>query len=347
MCFTSLPLLASTPSVSPRIIGGITTQNDEIPWQVYLNISFPNDGTYVCGGVLVAQDVVLTAAHCLQNGGTRASADNIKVWAGINSIFSTTSSNAISVTAALQNSSYNASRFSNDIAILKLAQPAPANAKPILIATSDQQRRANSEFSNGYNAGGTSPENLLVSGWGSTSATGSSSATNLQQTLLTGVPDNTCSAQWGSGVNDSEADIFVCAITPSPSVVRDSCFGDSGGPLVWQDPQRAGDADFGLRLVGLVSFGDGCASSLPGVYTEVQGFVSWINQQTNNSLTKVATPTLSFNPFERDYSDAGKGVAPNNDTAPSSDGGSGGAMGYISMVSLVLVALFKRRRLYS
>nr|WP_241148869.1 serine protease [Photobacterium sanguinicancri] len=214
--------------------------------------------------MLVAQDVVLTAAHCLQNGGLTANAADVKVWAGISSVFSASSRNVLSVSRRTINNSYNASRFSNDIAVLSLATPAPDSAKPILIANQDQIDRANTEFQTSYTQGGNNPANLLVSGWGSTSVNGSSGSSDLQQTLLTGVPDNTCNNQWGSGVTSGEANIFVCAISPSPLVVRDSCFGDSGGPLVWQDPLRASDSDFGLRLLGLVSFGDGCASSLPG-----------------------------------------------------------------------------------
>ncbi|MEZ8093384.1 serine protease [Photobacterium swingsii] len=342
LCYISLPVFASSPVASPRIIGGVTSQNDELPWQVYLNISFPNDGTYVCGGVLVAQDVVLTAAHCLQNGGLIADAADIKVWGGISSIFSATSRNALSVSSRIINTNYNASRFSNDIAVLKLRSPAPDSAKPILIATQDQQERADLAFRTNYTQGGNNPANLLVSGWGSTSVNGSSGSSSLQQTLLTGVPDNICSNQWGAGVTDGEANIFVCAISPSPLVVRDSCFGDSGGPLVWQDPLRASDPDFGLRLLGLVSFGDGCASSLPGVYTEVLPFVGWINGLTANSLLAVSTPALSIDPFAKDYSNAGTDIAvPSTDNISGSDGG--GSVGILVILGLFSLAMKRSR----
>jgi hypothetical protein len=52
----------------------------------------------------------------------------------------------------------------------------------------------------------------------------------------------------------------------------DSCKGDSGGPLVW----RAGD---GPVLVGVVSWGDGCACELRyGVYTQVASYTDWIGK---------------------------------------------------------------------
>jgi hypothetical protein len=63
--------------------------------------------------------------------------------------------------------------------------------------------------------------------------------------------------------NEADARVMVCAIgvTDRGSVV-DSCQGDSGGPLVAGEGPAA-------RLVGVVSWGDKCASRFPGVYTRV------------------------------------------------------------------------------
>lgn len=50
----------------------------------------------------------------------------------------------------------------------------------------------------------------------------------------------------------------------------DTCSGDSGGPLICN-----------LKLVGLVSYGYGCAAGVPGVYTDVWHYRNWIKE--NNS----------------------------------------------------------------
>merc|ERR1711934_321341 len=49
----------------------------------------------------------------------------------------------------------------------------------------------------------------------------------------------------------------------------DTCQGDSGGPLTVPENGK-------YTLVGVVSYGWGCASSTPGIYARVQGFLPWI-----------------------------------------------------------------------
>ena len=57
---------------------------------------------------------------------------------------------------------------------------------------------------------------------------------------------------------------------------KDACQGDSGGPLV----TKATGVDAGYSLIGVVSWGNGCASpNFYGVYTEVSYYLSWIAQQ--------------------------------------------------------------------
>lgn len=59
---------------------------------------------------------------------------------------------------------------------------------------------------------------------------------------------------------------------------KDSCQGDSGGPLV----SRATGGDSAYSLIGIVSWGRGCAlADFPGVYTEVSNYLDWIAQQYN------------------------------------------------------------------
>lgn len=334
------------PVSQARIIGGIETAPNELPWQAYLNMTFrDSEGarTFICGGVVISPVTVITAAHCMRNGQSLVAPEDVEVWAGITSIFSATSASAVRVESIVIHPNYNSTRFSNDIAVLKLAETLPDSARPIQLATSGEQAAADLEFANGWVDNAERVANLLVSGWGSTSVGDSSSgSTRLRQTLLSGVPDSRCDGMWGSSVTANDYSIYVCAGSTAPELARDSCFGDSGGPLVWQNPQAAGDSDFGLRLVGLVSFGEGCAGRLPGVYTQVATYRNWLTSEVGGSLFTQVTPEFSRNPFTADYSGAGQGIPIAQPVASGGGSSGGGTMSIWVLCGLMVLACRRR-----
>src|SRR5215510_13902387 len=61
-----------------RIIGGEKTEIQQHPWQVALIITRP-EGSYLCGGSIIAQQWVLTAAHCFRKSDVPSA---VKVKAG-------------------------------------------------------------------------------------------------------------------------------------------------------------------------------------------------------------------------------------------------------------------------
>ena len=76
---------------------------------------------------------------------------------------------------------------------------------------------------------------------------------------------------------------MVCASAPN----KDACQGDSGGPLL--EPITN-------NIVGIVSFGDGCAKiNKPGVYTRVSAAVDFIDQGicTYSSVPPSSCKTMS------------------------------------------------------
>jgi hypothetical protein len=85
------------------------------------------------------------------------------------------------------------------------------------------------------------------------------------------VDSKTCDKMHGN--NDEISDDMICAATKN----GDSCSGDSGGPLIIKSSNNYTED----RLVGLVSWGRGCANeNFPGVYARISYFYDWIVETT-------------------------------------------------------------------
>ena len=230
---------------TPRIVGGSATTIAEWPWQAAIVLdhdAFPGDDfqRQFCGGSVIAASFVLSAAHCFAG----VPAAEVEAVTGRTQL-TDGAGQRVDVTAISAHPNYNPITFENDLAVLRLAQP--TSQTPILLAGSAERGI--------WDAG----DEAWVTGWGATTQGGV--GTNiLREALVPIVSDSTCGQP---GVYGSEffAATMVCAGFLAGGV--DSCQGDSGGPLV----SPLGDE---WRLVGIVSWGDGCAQpNAPGVYTRI------------------------------------------------------------------------------
>ena len=239
-----------------RIKNGQPATAGQFPWTVALlqPDARPGDTAYsdqICGGTLVAADVVVTAAHCVVS----AQPADLQVLAGVGALSTTTRDDAHRHAVAsiamhpLEDVEDEETRY--DAAVLRLATPVPG-AKPVEGLT---------VRSAGAVAGG---DPLTVSGWGRIE--NDSYPSQLRYADIPSVSDTACPGAWGA---DFSADDMLCALKASPTVV-DACDGDSGGPLVTQPADRT--SAVGVTLVGIVSWGsaDCDDASEPGVYTRVQ-----------------------------------------------------------------------------
>ena len=267
----SLGTAASAQEASPRIIGGDDASQNEWPWMVQVNVRFRDTGSGgLCGGILLSQDWVVTAAHCLVSDlGNVVSRNDVEVLVGSVSLDGGTSYNIDGFGIP---GNYNPDNFNNDIAILRLANAGPALSNWPSIVGSDQLTELElAPFAQ-------RDEALTATGWGVTSRNQvePQPADRLQEVALDYIQTGSCKNAWGNGFNTAT---MVCAAELNPVQGRDqdTCSGDSGGPLFIGD-------DIDPYVIGLTSFGQPqCADNLPTVYTSVLSQVSFVEEVTTEA----------------------------------------------------------------
>ncbi|OKH97416.1 trypsin [Streptomyces sp. CB02923] len=228
---------APTPPPGQQIIGGPPAAQGEFPFMVRLSMG--------CGGSLIREDVVLTAAHCVDASGPDTS---ITVTAGAVDL---QNPKAVKVKSAevAQAPGYNGK--GKDWALIKLATPIK-NQETLHLAEDDTFDRGT----------------FTIAGWGA-SREGGAQQRYLRKAKVPFVNMTACKQAYGDLLTPGEE---LCAGFVAEGGV-DTCQGDSGGPMF----RRDGDGDW--VQVGITSWGEGCARpGKPGVYTKVSAFSAQIEK---------------------------------------------------------------------
>merc|ERR1712080_360267 len=232
-----------------KIVGGWEVTAHELPYQAGFTRS---SGSFFCGGTIIREDTVLTAAYCTSG----MSASGISITLGDHQR-NQANSNRITrqCTQIIQHNNYQPLTINNDISLLKMSS----------ISFNDYMRPAcQPQWSNSdlYVA-----LDAVISGWRSTRS-GGSVTQELRAVCAPFITKNQCRNSGYSSASITEA--MLCAGDVANGGV-DACQGDSGGPLCYKRSGR-------MEIVGIVSWGSGCAqANYPGVYADVPYFQSWIS----------------------------------------------------------------------
>ncbi|XP_064458616.1 uncharacterized protein LOC135368969 [Ornithodoros turicata] len=246
-------LKAIGPAVS-FVIGGAKADYNTWPWMA--SILRGSELKFLCGGFLINDRYVLSAAHCFQG---QRSTQTYGVRLGQ---IRYDEGPVYKVERFVVHEDYVRRQYYNDIALIRLAEPVPlALIRPVCLPTPVMAR-----------------QNLIgreatVLGWGDTMFGGPRSDTLQEVNGLPIVDVRKCNESYsklrGNPFSRGITKEFICAGLMQGG--KDACQGDSGGPLMLEHEGR-------WTAVGIVSFGYRCGEpGFPGVYTRISRHLRWID----------------------------------------------------------------------
>ncbi|XP_023289826.1 uncharacterized protein LOC105698698 [Orussus abietinus] len=249
-----------------RIVGGGSSSVGSWPWQVALY----KEGDYQCGGALIDDRWIVSAAHCFYR--TQNEHWVARIGTTRRGNFPSPHEQILRLDHVSLHPDYVDNGFINDVALLRLERPVTFSdyVRPVCLPEVEPKTGAV----------------CTVTGWGQLFEIGRIFPDTLQEVDLPMISTEECRRKTLFLPLYRITSGMVCAGLKDGG--RDACLGDSGGPLVCPGQDNR------YTLQGITSNGYGCARpGRPGVYTKVFHYLPWIRRVTAEAEEKLAPSTSS------------------------------------------------------
>ncbi|XP_043562363.1 prothrombin [Chiloscyllium plagiosum] len=262
-------------SIKGRIVHGSNAEVGSAPWQVMLFRKRPQQ--MLCGGSLVSDQWVITAAHCvLYPPWDKNFTENdvvVRLGKHKRAGYETDTEKVVAIDKIIVHRNYEwQTNLNRDIALLHLKKPIVFTQyiSPVCLPTKELTRRLLQKQHLGR-----------ITGWGNLQETFVNTATSLPEVLqmiqLPIISQQHCTLSTSIQVTKN---MFCAGFPPGASQRGDACEGDSGGPFVMKNPNNRR-----WYLMGIVSWGEGCdRDGKYGFYTHVFRFRKWLEKAIQTKI---------------------------------------------------------------
>jgi len=241
------------PDPFSRIVGGEEATPHSFPWMAALFV----DEKWFCGGTLISDEWVLTAAHCAKD------ASSMRVMLGAHNVREASEEGRIEVitTDFFTHPDYSQITLHNDLALVHLPSSLnfTENIRPICLPAHSE---AGTAWAN---------EDAIASGWGKPSDAADSISPELRWVATNTIGNLLCALEFPTIINKN----IICI---SGKDGKSTCNGDSGGPLYLFNLETST-----YKQIGITSFGSslGCEIGFHAGFTRTASFLEWIETNTN------------------------------------------------------------------